>query len=120
MSNQEKDNIMVTGEFLSITRKLAMKSVSQMDLPTGDLEYVYNMNTLMDYDITQAVKKTVRMLKTFFAGINDKEAVNTALYATYFELKKKNNPMLKDWLDRLGSVDRFISYYRVACNNPFA
>ena len=120
MSNQEKDNIMVTGEFLSITKKLAMKSVSQMDLPTGDLGYVYNMNTLMDYDITHAIKKTVRMLKTFFSDIDDKEAVNTSLYVTYFELKKKDNPMLKEWLDRLGSVDRFMSYYREACNNPFA
>ena len=110
---------MLLGEILFRAKMLAMESVLQMDLPTDDTEYVYNMNALMDREINHAVKNITRKLKTLFTEIDDKEALNTALYITYFELRKKNNPIINEWLDKLGSVDRFMSYYRRTNSNPF-
>lgn len=110
---------MVLGDILFKMRKLAMDSVSHINLPTyySDL---YCINTTLDYDIIQMIKKLTKIIKAHFPDINDNEAFSTALYAAYYELQKKNNQILKEHLTKIGSLDRFTNYYRNACKNPFA
>lgn len=110
---------MVLGDILFKMRKLAMDSASHMNLPTcySDL---YCINTALDYDIIQLIKKLAKIIKVHFQDVNDNEAFSTALYAAYYELHKKNDQMLKEHLTKIGSLDRFMNYYRNACKNPFA
>lgn len=110
---------MVLGDILFRMRKLATDSVSCVNLPTyySDL---YSINTTLDYEIVQVIKKLNKIIKTHFPDVNENDAFNTALYAAYYELQKKNNPILKDHLTKIGSLNRFMSYYRNACKNPFA
>lgn len=53
-------------------------------------------------------------------GDLEKEVSNVALFVVYHELLKKNNPILNNHLNKLGSMDRFMSYYRSIghSNNP--
>lgn len=110
---------MVLGDMLFKIRKLAIDSASQMNLPTyySDL---YSINTTLDFNIVQLIKKLTKMIITHFPDVNNNEAFSTALYAAYYELQKKDNQILKEHLAKIGSLNRFMSYYRSACKNPFA
>lgn len=110
---------MVIGDILFKMRNLAIDSDSQMNLPTyySDL---YSINTTLDFDIVQYIKKLTKIIITHFPGIDNNEAFSTALYTAYYELQKKDNQILKEHLAKIGSLNRFMSYYRSACKNPFA
>lgn len=110
---------MLLGDMLFKARKLSTESVSHINLPTyySDL---YCINTTLDGEIIQLIKKLTKIIKNHFPDIDDNEALGTALYAAYDELQKKNNQILKEHLTKIGSLDRFMSYYRNACKNPFA
>lgn len=110
---------MVLGDILFKMRTLSSRLVSQMDIPPCYAD-LYAINSIIDFEIIQLIKKLAKIIKSYFSDVNDADAFNTALYAAYYELQNKNNPILKDHLSKIGDVNRFISYYRNACNNPFA
>lgn len=110
---------MVSGDILFKMRKMAIDFASQMNLPIyySDL---YSINTSLDFNIVQFIKKLAKDMTTYFPDADRNEIFSTALYAAYYELQKKDNQILKEHLMKIGSLNRFMSYYRNACKNPFA